>query len=739
MVCAPTGAGKTVIAEHAIHLAIEQNHRVFYTTPLKALSNQKYGDFSTKYGINNVGLLTGDTSINRDAQIVVMTTEVFRNMLYGTNFGSVTENMKNVKYVVLDEVHYMNDEQRGTVWEESIIYCPPNIQLIALSATVANADRLTDWINTVHSRTELVNTDFRPVPLRFYYFDSSQPNTILPLLTPSGQLNSKIRPEKRQFHHRGKLPEKNTVRDVVRNLHEKDMLPAIYFTFSRKKCDDQMEKCSRMVLVTPQEQKQIKEMVDKYLAENPYLSKNKHIEYILNGVASHHAGLLPGWKVLIEKLFQKGLIKVVFATETLAAGINMPARSTVISSISKRTDTGHRTLSASEFLQMSGRAGRRGMDETGYVTVVGSQFDSPQDVAELVLSDANPLESRFSPSYSMVLNLLQRFSLEEAKELILKSFGYFSSTSRLTPLLHQHELNQKTIDELSNFSCPYKLTNQDLLNYNKTRAVYVENRRIFKTLQKQERHKNRPLNAEAQEFGRQNKEMLYKMQAYKCDTCKLFKKHSKEIEVLERYKIKQIKLEKEIEHSKDIFWNKFISHRQILKDFGYLKDDYPTEKGVITSQIRFENELFIAEIIFSHMLEALTPAELASLICAVTTEDLRTEVYPQIPISPQVRKTLNRIKNIKRSLEKTQNDNDIETPMYINSYYCALIEMWVNDADWETIAQQAEMGEGDIVRIFKRTVDVLRQLCIISNIPEALVFTAREAIDKILREPVDMD
>lgn len=739
VVCAPTGAGKTVIAEHAIHRALQQGHRIFYTTPLKALSNQKYGDFSSKYGINNVGLLTGDTSINRDAQIVIMTTEVFRNMLYGTNFGSVTENLKDVKYIVLDEVHYMNDEQRGTVWEESIIYCPTNIQLVALSATVANAAQLTDWINTVHSRTELVNTDFRPVPLRFYYFDSSQPNTILPLLTPSGQLNSKIRPERRQFHQRGKVPQRNIVKDVVRVLHEKDMLPAIYFTFSRKKCDEQMEKCASLVLVTPDEQRQIKEIVEEYLAENPYLNKNKHIEYVLNGVASHHAGLLPGWKVLIENLFKKGLIKVVFATETLAAGINMPARSTVISSISKRTDTGHRTLSASEFLQMSGRAGRRGMDEVGYVTIVGTSFQTPEEVAELVLSEANPLESRFSPSYSMVSNLLQRFSLEEAKELILKSFGYFSANSRLTPLLHQQEANQKIIDEMSGFVCHHKLTNQDVLDYNKIRDIYVENRRIFKTIQKQEKHKNRPLNPEAVDFGRKTKEMLNKMHSYACDNCKLFKKHSKEIEVLERYNIKQTKLAKDIEREKDIFWNNFLSHRKVLTELGYLKDDYPTSKGVMTAQIRAENELFLSEIILSHCLENLTPGELASVVCAITTEDLRAEIYPQTPISPQVRKTLNFIKNIRRNIDRYQKENDIETPMYINSYYSSMIEMWINGAEWESILNQVEMGEGDIVRIFKRTVDVLRQFCIISEVPEALVFSAREAINGILREPINVD
>lgn len=739
VVCAPTGAGKTVIAEHAIHRALELGHRVFYTTPLKALSNQKYGDFSTKYGINKVGLLTGDTSINRDAQIVVMTTEVFRNMLYGTNFGSVTDNLKDVKYIVLDEVHYMNDEQRGTVWEESIIYCPTNIQIVALSATVANAGQLTDWINTVHSRTELVNTDFRPVPLRYYYFDSSQPNTVLPLLTPSGQLNSKIRPEKRQFHQRGKTPQRSMVKDIIRVLHEKEMLPAIYFTFSRKKCDEQMEKCSSLVLVTPDEQKQIRAIVDEYLAENPYLCNNKHLEYILNGVASHHAGLLPGWKVLVEKLFQKGLIKAVFATETLAAGINMPARSTVISSISKRTDSGHRILTASEFLQMSGRAGRRGMDEVGYVTVVGTQFQSPEEVAQLVLSDANPLESRFSPTYSMVLNLLQRFTLDEAKELILKSFGYFSYSTRLTPLLYQQEQNQKIIGEMEKFVCFKNLTNQDLFEYNKTREIYVENRRIFKTIQKQERHKNRPLSPEAIDFGNKTKKLLNKMHAFPCDTCKLFKKHSKEVEVLQRYQAKQAKLLKQIENEKDIFWNIFLAHRKVLTEFLYLKDDYPTDKGIMASQIRSENELFISEIILSHVLENLTPGELASVICAITTEDLRAEVYPQIPISQAVRKALNYIKNIKRNIEKTQKENDIETPLYINSYYSALIEMWVNGAEWETISEQVEMGEGDIVRVFKRTVDVLRQFCTISNVPEALAFTAREAINGILREPIDVD
>ena len=737
VVCAPTGAGKTVIAEHAIHLALENGSRVFYTTPLKALSNQKFYDFGEKFGTDKVGLLTGDTSINRSAQIVVMTTEVFRNMLYGTNFGAVADNLKDVRYVVLDEVHYMNDEQRGTVWEESIIYCPTNIQLIALSATVANADELTDWMNTVHSKTELVDTDFRPVPLKFYYFDSSQPDKLLPLLTPSGKLNSRIKPEKRMWGKKLKN-KKSFVPKIIKNLAENDMLPAIYFTFSRKKCDEQMEKCSSLELVTKSEKAQIRQFIDEYIAENPHLFDNKHIPYLMQGVASHHAGLLPAWKNLVEKLFQKGLIKVVFATETLAAGINMPARSTVISSTSKRTDSGHRMLTASEFLQMSGRAGRRGMDEVGYVTIVGTQFQSPEEVAELVLSPANPLESRFSPSYSMVLNLLQRFSIDEAKELVMKSFGYFSTGTRLHPLLKQKENFEAELNE-RNFVCPFKLTDEKLFDYDKKRNIYVINRQTYKKICRQEKHKNRPLSPETLAFGNENKKLLHELQKMTCDTCKFYKKHTKSIEISNRLRVKLARLNDEIERQRDIFWNKFLAHRAILTEASYLVNDYPTEYGMTTSQIRSENEFFLAQIIFSNVLENLTPSELAGVICAITTEEIRVDM-PYLPLSENVRKTLNQIRNIKRCTQKLQEKYRVEAPCYVNGYFSPLIELWTDGCEWEKITEQVpDIGEGDIVRSFKRTVDVLRQLTTISNVPESIVFTAREAIEKIQREPVNID
>ncbi len=739
VVCAPTGAGKTCIAEHAIHRALDENTRLFYTTPLKALSNQKFYDFGKKYGEGNVGLLTGDTSINREAPIVVMTTEVFRNMLYNTNFGNTKDNLKDVKYVVLDEVHYMNDEQRGTVWEESIIYCPTNVQIIALSATVANSQQLCDWINTVHAGTQHVYTDFRPVPLRHYYFDSSKPYDILPLLTPDGKLNRKIRPEKKMSFHSRQAKKNNSVKDVINVLHKKEMLPAIFFTFSRKKCDENMEKCSNINLITNEEAKQIRAEIQEFLKEHTYLENNKNLEYLYNGVASHHAGLLPAWKLLVERLFQKGLIKVVFATETLAAGINMPARTTVISAISKRTDSGHRMLTANEFLQMSGRAGRRGMDKIGYVVVMGTQFQTPDEVAELVRSSSNPLESQFSPSYSMVLNLLQNLELDQAKELILKSFGYFSSNDRLKPIIMQQLNCEQTLKKLKSEKCPHGLTNEDFIEFNRLKEKFIVYRKLTRTLEKQAKQKGNKNAPEVLEYTAKTREIREALNKYQCEVCRGFKKHMKNLEIIARYEKRYKETCKNIEKQKDIYWNKFLAHKDILERIGYIENGVPTDAGITCSMVRAENELFLSEIILRGILDELQPYELASVICALVTEDLRSDVYPNQPISKNTRKALNRIKEVRKKIAILQRDYDINTEMYINSYYSPLMEQWILETPWEDIAKQVDSSEGDIVRIFKRTVDVLRQLTILPNLNEELKQNAKEAITAILKEPVDVD
>ena len=489
VVSAPTGSGKTLVGEYAIYRALAHGQKVFYTTPLKALSNQKLRDFREQFGADRVGLMTGDLTVNREASVVVMTTEIFRNMLYA-EADRGDDPLADVEAVVLDECHYMNDSQRGTVWEESIIHCPPVVQLVALSATVANAGQLTDWIERVHGPTQLVLSDFRPVPLAFSFCSAKG---LHPLLNDEGtglHPNCKVWRAPKGGQRKGPKtakppqPEAPPLGFVVAQMAERDMLPAIYFIFSRRGCDKGVRDLGKACLVNPEEQARIKARLDDYIAATPEAVRDGgHADALLRGIAAHHAGVLPAWKELIEELFQQGLVKVVFATETLAAGINMPARSTVISALSKRTERGHRPLMGSEFLQMAGRAGRRGLDTQGYVVTVQSRFEGVREAGQLATAPADPLVSQFTPSYGMVLNLLQRYDLTKAKELVERSFGRYLATldlvedeARIAELREQLSHLADTAEEVAW---------DDFEDYEKQRGRLREERRIQRILQQQ--------------------------------------------------------------------------------------------------------------------------------------------------------------------------------------------------------------------------------------------------------------
>ena len=732
VVCAPTGAGKTVIAEHAVNIALKAGKRLFYTTPLKALSNQKFRDFQKAIGEDNVGLLTGDISINREADVVVMTTEVFRNMLYGTNLGRVEDSLKKVAFVVLDECHYMNDKERGTVWEESIIYCPESIQIIALSATVANAEDLTGWINSVHNKTSLVNSDFRPVPLRNFYFVNQQ---VLPLTSPGGKLNRNIQRIKLNKGTAAKS-RKQSPAPLIKILHEREMLPAIYFTFSRKRCDQYLMDCFRLNLLNDFERKKLSKIIDEYVEENPIIANNRHLTYIYSGVASHHAGLLPAWKTLIEKLFQMGLIKVVFATETLAAGINMPARTTIISSISKRTDEGHRTLTASEFLQMSGRAGRRGMDKVGYVVTVATPFHTPKEVASLALSEADPLNSQFTPTYSMVLNLLQRFTMDEARQLILSSFGYYTASQRLSPLYSEKSNVEGKINRITGYNCPYKLDLDDLLCYHKSKEKYVEIKRLYNTLKSQAKNSGRMNAPEVEEYRIKSKEALLELEKVQCHKCALYKKHIKSQSVLERLNKRFNNIQKEIEIEKDLYWTNFVNLAAVLTEYDYLKDNTPTELGVLASNFKCENELYLLEVLNSGILNDLNYAQLAAVLCAIISEEPRNDFHYRAMPSKKAKQALDHIYPLMRSVQKIQKKHKVEIQLLLNPHFSWLVESWANGADWDEIVKKSAMDEGDIVRTFKRTVDILRQVAFASNLNYDLSNKASLALDAINREPI---
>ena len=441
LVAAPTGSGKTLIAEFAIHRARSLGQRAFYTTPIKALSNQKYRDLAKMYGWDRVGLVTGDNAVNPDAPIVVMTTEVLRNMIYASS-----SRLDGLGVVILDEVHYLQDTYRGPVWEEVIIQLEPTVQLVCLSATVSNADEVGRWLSTVRGQTDVIVETRRPVELinHFAVHDGasgdtvmhrtvvgSEPNqAIIRLLASAGRGNQrKIKGKKavRRFSTPSR-PE------IVELLDDNHMLPAIVFIFSRAQCEDAVAACLRagLRLTNADEAARIQEIVEHHCAGLSRDDKNAlHYEEFLKqvtaGIASHHAGMIPMFKEAVEECFVQGLIQVVFATETLAVGINMPARAVVIEKLTKYTGEHHALLRASEFAQLTGRAGRRGLDKIGHAVTLWNPFVSFDQVVGLALSRSFQLTSAFRPTFNMAVNMVRRHSQQAASHLLNLSFAQFQA------------------------------------------------------------------------------------------------------------------------------------------------------------------------------------------------------------------------------------------------------------------------------------------------------------------------
>lgn len=436
VVTAPTGAGKTLIAEGAIALTLADGTRAFYTTPIKALSNQKFSDLRSEYGPERVGLLTGDNVINGDADIVVMTTEVLRNMIYDDSPA-----LHGVGVVVLDEVHYLADRARGSVWEEVIIHLDRSVPIVCLSATIANPEEFTGWVRSRRGEASLIIEDHRPVPLTPMYMWSDRHHGGEPVMQPifgrNGRPNAAI--TKALQRSRGRHRRFSTPRrvDVVRELAEDGLLPAIYFVFSRKGCDATARQlaAAHLGLTTSDERRAIVGIVERHVAhlsaeDLAVLGYDGWLATLERGAAPHHAGLVPAFKEATEELFLEGLVKVVAATETLALGINMPARTVVLESLSKFTGESHELLQASEFTQLTGRAGRRGIDDHGTAVVLYSSYVPFERVSGIAGTGSNALRSSFAPSYNMTVNLIARYDESMAHDLLAASFANYADDER---------------------------------------------------------------------------------------------------------------------------------------------------------------------------------------------------------------------------------------------------------------------------------------------------------------------
>ena len=460
LVAAPTGSGKTVVGEFAVHLALEAGRKAFYTTPIKALSNQKYADLARRHGAANVGLLTGDNTVNGEAQVVVMTTEVLRNMLYA---GSPT--LRGLGYVVMDEVHYLSDRFRGAVWEEVIIHLDESVRLVSLSATVSNAEEFGDWLVTVRGNTVVIVEEHRPVPLwqhvlagnRLYdLFVDGAHATVNPELTRLAREEMRWgRTGDRRPARGGQRPRRVHVPprvEVIERLDAEGLLPAITFIFSRAGCDGAVAQCLRsgMRLLGPAERDEVRTYVEARCADIPQedlavLGYAEWLDGLERGVAAHHAGMLPTFKEVVEHLFVHGLVKAVFATETLALGINMPARSVVLEKLSKWNGESHADVTPGEFTQLTGRAGRRGIDVEGHAVVLWQTGFDPSALAGLASTRTYPLRSSFRPSYNMAVNLVGQVGRERAREMLESSFAQFQADRAVVGLARQVRRNEEAL------------------------------------------------------------------------------------------------------------------------------------------------------------------------------------------------------------------------------------------------------------------------------------------------------
>jgi ATP-dependent RNA helicase HelY len=499
LVAAPTGSGKTVVGEFAVHLAMAGGRKCFYTTPIKALSNQKYNDLVRRYGADGVGLLTGDNSVNGDAPVVVMTTEVLRNMLYA---GSAT--LAGLGYVVLDEVHYLADRFRGAVWEEVIIHLPESVQVVALSATVSNAEEFGEWLDQVRGGTAVIVDEHRPVPLWQHMLAGSR---LYDLFVETGG-EPRVNPELIRIAQRddwagrkapsrpgrggqarasgqarapGHRPRRFAVprrAEVIDRLDRAGLLPAITFIFSRAGCDAAAAQCvaAGLRLTTPEEAGQITELAERRTADIPdedlrVLGYGEWLAGLQRGIAAHHAGLLPRFKEVVEELFEGGLIRAVFATETLSLGINMPARTVVIERLDKWNGETHANLTAGEYTQLTGRAGRRGIDVEGHAVVAWQPGVDPVAVAGLAGTRTYPLTSSFRPSYNMAINLTGQFGRAKAATLLESSFAQFQADRAVVGLARQIRRGR---DELDRIAAEMNCDRGDIMAYARLRAELTE-------------------------------------------------------------------------------------------------------------------------------------------------------------------------------------------------------------------------------------------------------------------------
>lgn len=768
LVAAPTGAGKTIVGEFAIHLAMAgPGEKAFYTTPMKALSNQKFRELVDVYGPDDVGLLTGDVNINGSARIVVMTTEVLRNMIYADSSA-----LRGLRFVIMDEVHYLADRFRGAVWEEVIIHLPAAVRLVALSATVSNAEEFGDWLDTVRGDTEVIVSETRPVPLEQHVLVRDD---LLPLFddragVATAQVNQELMrirsftgsryDENRRAQEYGSRrhagayaprPKKGGRRpvrssnvrrierldrpQVVELLDRANLLPAIFFIFSRAGCDAAVQQVRRygIRLTTAEDRQEIRRTADERMRtlRDEDLGVLGYFEWLDNlerGIAAHHAGLLPAFKEVVEELFQRRLLKVVFATETLALGINMPARTVVLERMEKFNGEARVAITSGEYTQLTGRAGRRGIDVEGHAVVQWTEGMDPQAVAALASRRTYPLNSSFRPTYNMAVNLLDRFGRTRSREVLESSFAQFQADRAVVGLARSvREAEESLAGYLQAMTCE----RGDFPEYSSIR-------RELSDLEKKNRSDASAPRTVRDKRLRKIESLRRAMQRHACHRCPDRETHARWAERYWKLKRETDRTRRQIENRTGTVARVFDRVIDVLQAMEYVTGDGDdlvlTDAGRSMQRIYGERDLLVAESLRQGLWDGLDAAGLAAMACALVYEPRRDDgsVDPRALPRGRFREAWDATLTLWAELDDLEKDHRLPGSEPPSAALAPAMHAWARGGALDRVLDEADLAAGDFVRWCKQTIDLLDQLSIVAGSAE-LARTARAALDGVRR------
>ena len=751
IVTAPTGAGKTVIAEYAVEKCLKENRRVIYTAPIKALSNQKYRDFYAEYG-EKIGIVTGDVVLNPYAQVLLMTTEIFRNTIFDD-----IERLQDVSYVIFDEIHYINDIERGTVWEESLIFAPQHIKFVCLSATIPNINPFTEWMRGVRDiDIEIVEELKRPVPLEHYlYFKDYGIGGVehISALRKRAQHDTRKR-KSDPFEDKTPpaLPSDFVETSLIPHLRQEKQLPCLYFCFSRRGCEENAFSLvfgSQLQLLNKRQTTQILEQFDELCRQFDIVEERKITEFrklVSCGIAYHHAGMLPTLKEVVERLFTSGLIQLLFTTETFAVGINMPACSVVFDSLEKFDGIGFRYLKAREYHQMSGRAGRRGIDTIGYVyaQIMPAYADS-NEIRGIVSDKIEPIESQFNLSYSSILNLYQKYG-DDIYDVYTMSLSNHQNRVRVSKLNTQIERKREKLQILPKPECIHdgvdgsaqieKHYRQKRNHEKKLQRLYVEVAQIKSQTRGKKRKKVRAkrlrtVHKEIKRFQASREQSL-------CDECQHLNTCTQKYKNIRKEEERLQKLNKRATSVENDPQRQIAARLKVLEELGYIEAQSVLPRGNTAAHI-YGYEVQLTQVLFSGFFERLSEDEINCLMVAIVTEPRKDGYFKPLK-DEHLLEVLHAVSSeisFIQHLEVKHKVTEI-TPL-LELRLCTAMLAWSRGCDFDKLERYARLDAGDFVRAFRLVIDQLRQIRRAMSGHTALVDKLNRCIGKINRDVVDAE